>query len=407
MMHNLEQLEKLSSKVRLEPEKKAAMRTRLLSFIAAHEALKAEPAKVPFPWAQKFVLPASAFALLLIVGGGTSLAAEKALPGDALYAVKINVNEPLVTAFAPTEGAKAEWHATVALRRLEEADTLALQGKLTPEEKSKIEVSFETSATKAQATFASLDEKGDGSAEKADDLSIKFESSLKAHAEILARLGGDAIAPQTAALAAPSLQNAAIAGKRSSSTSETASQDSLVLKIRSTIAAIAAKHGETEAKITNGSDGSDAAHAAEGKIGAAKNVIDSVNDFLDKSSSRLGADAIAAARVRLDAAERLMTDASAKLDRKDYKNAFTLANQAIRKAQETRVLAAAQLQANTEGADAAVSASARAVNLLVPNPQDDTGNPGDHVIMNSVTLTVTSTPTSTLNVDGEHETETP
>src|SRR5581483_8271791 len=73
---------------------------------------------------------ALAAVLIIVLGSGTAYASEGALPGDALYAVKVHGTEPALGALAVSDEAKAQWHATVAQTRLEEAETLASQGKL-------------------------------------------------------------------------------------------------------------------------------------------------------------------------------------------------------------------------------------------------------------------------------------
>lgn len=72
-------------------------------------------------------------ALLLLVVmsvGGTSYAAQGSLPGDFLYPVKISVNEQVQAALAVSPVAKAQVHASLAERRLEEAQQLAVRGTL-------------------------------------------------------------------------------------------------------------------------------------------------------------------------------------------------------------------------------------------------------------------------------------
>jgi hypothetical protein len=87
----------------------------------------------PSPFFSFFSLKnASAFAsILILLGTATaSYAAEGALPGDPLYAIKVNLNEPLRGAFAISKSAKASWEEKKLDRRLMEAEKLASKGKL-------------------------------------------------------------------------------------------------------------------------------------------------------------------------------------------------------------------------------------------------------------------------------------
>jgi hypothetical protein len=67
---------------------------------------------------------ALALVLAIAIGGGTVMASQNALPGDALYGVKVNVAEELQSRFTSDEKAKAEWEAERVRRRLLEINTL-------------------------------------------------------------------------------------------------------------------------------------------------------------------------------------------------------------------------------------------------------------------------------------------
>ena len=69
--------------------------------------------------------------LILFISVGTSFAAQGALPGDFLYPIKTEVNENVRTAFAFGADAEANLQADLLEERLEEAQTLHTEGKLT------------------------------------------------------------------------------------------------------------------------------------------------------------------------------------------------------------------------------------------------------------------------------------
>lgn len=133
----------------LSVSEKHALREEVKYFMLKH------PARMPFV-ARAFVAmrawqPAGAFSfarlhpvalslvLVLTVGTGTSYAAEGALPGDALYPVKIHVNESVQGALALSDEAKVVWHAARVERRLAEAEALASEGRLTPAARVELE----------------------------------------------------------------------------------------------------------------------------------------------------------------------------------------------------------------------------------------------------------------------------
>lgn len=80
--------------------------------------------------------------LIVLTSGGTSLAATGSLPGDTLYTIKVNVNEEIQNLVALTPNAKAKVAVTRTAKRLEEAETLSKQGRLTDEKKTILETNI-------------------------------------------------------------------------------------------------------------------------------------------------------------------------------------------------------------------------------------------------------------------------
>lgn len=128
---DIEQFFSRARSIRLSEEAKAIGRAA----IVARMNPVAHPSRpgARFAWFGQSWLRAGAFATLLLLIGGTALAAEGALPGDALYAWKTKVNEPARLAFLPTPIARAEWSMELMTRRLNEAEKLAADGRLTNE----------------------------------------------------------------------------------------------------------------------------------------------------------------------------------------------------------------------------------------------------------------------------------
>ena len=127
-----------------------------------------------------------ALSALLVLGGGTAFAAERSLPTEALYPIKIQVNERVRATLTPTSEGKAKWQARVAERRLEEAEKLALKKKFSGETQAQIELNFDEQAKIVQEKIARL--KAEGNIEAAVELANSFQASLKAHEAILTQL---------------------------------------------------------------------------------------------------------------------------------------------------------------------------------------------------------------------------
>lgn len=131
--------------------------------------------------------PLLAALVLIVLAGGTSYAAEGALPGDALYGIKVNINEPIQGLAAATSEEKAKWNAARATRRLEEAEILAAHNKLNDETRVQVEALFadHTNAfSKDVATLVQAAEDTPAAATVQSD----FEATLRAHHAILADL---------------------------------------------------------------------------------------------------------------------------------------------------------------------------------------------------------------------------
>jgi hypothetical protein len=133
-------------------------------------------------WSRSF----AAVMLFVLVGAGTASAAQGALPGDFLYPVKISINESVEVALASGPGHKAEVQARLAERRVEEAETLASEGRLDEQKAQLIAEKIEKHAAEATA-LAEADEGDDAAA------SVKIKetlaASLTAHGEVLAKIG--------------------------------------------------------------------------------------------------------------------------------------------------------------------------------------------------------------------------
>ncbi|MEN9649582.1 MAG: hypothetical protein RL094_549 [Candidatus Parcubacteria bacterium] len=193
-------LEKLISRIKsihLSQTEKEEVLNRVLLVVDKIEAVSissptsSRPIKSPFIDRivsyieyKKFV-PAFVIAMLLFVSGGVSLAAERALPGDSLFGLK-KVNEEVLSFAAVSAEAKARLALEVSERRLQEAATLSVQGKLTTERKAIVQQEFKKQASQVKNQVASLISENNIAA--AQEIALNFESSLKAHEELFAKV---------------------------------------------------------------------------------------------------------------------------------------------------------------------------------------------------------------------------
>lgn len=237
--------------------------------------------------------------VLLGGGGGASIAAQSSLPGDALYPVKVGINEKVAGAFKFSDEARASWDSNLAGVRLDEAAKLALENKLGADWETKLGVAFKAHADSAEARIEKI--KNGGNAKVAATLAGELEAKLRVRSEVLARIKDG--------------------GKKIDVDSEV--RDAARLRVDAE---------DDEKNEDTDSEGRE--NSAEGKIKAAANVIASVRSFLD--NRRVSTTTKAEAEAKIAVAEKLLADAQVKFSAADYGAAFDLAQDALRAAQEAR-----------------------------------------------------------------------
>lgn len=180
----------------MRTSEKSALTERLLSYMEYHplpkeialkkvkhastESIVSEPFKV-FTFNTFYVrIGASAFAVFLILS--VPFIAERSLPGDVLYGVKVQFNEELRSTLALSPYAKVAWETQRLERRISEARLLASEGKLTNEAETAFAEAVKTHSDAAQRGIAELRESDSDEAAIAE---ITFASALAVQSEVL------------------------------------------------------------------------------------------------------------------------------------------------------------------------------------------------------------------------------
>lgn len=94
----------------------------------------------------RYVYSIAGLVVFIFTGVGVTNAAERSLPGDVLYPVKINVNEKVKSAVAFTPKSKAKVEEGKVIRRLDEAKALVEKGEFKTEKRDQLEKEVEKSA---------------------------------------------------------------------------------------------------------------------------------------------------------------------------------------------------------------------------------------------------------------------
>ena len=210
----LKNLSKKLASFSLTERERTAIRLELAAFIAEH------PAQVPLRmrvlqyisvWGDALGsrqtsfgirTVSMAFMLVLVVGAGTSYAARSALPGQALYALKINVTEPVERILTASSQSQAQWDVTLANKRLGEAEKLAVAGMLTTSNAHIVETQLDAVTENFNATVTTL-ASSTGDVVQASNAQSDLEASLSAHVQVLAAIASSS--PSVDAAVAPIL----------------------------------------------------------------------------------------------------------------------------------------------------------------------------------------------------------
>ncbi len=144
-----QQFHKEASTVKLQAVEKRELRERLVSYMEYHpmsEGKKGSRASdvpvisdpfrvISVPFAKFFrtgAILAAGFILIL------PIVAERAVPGDSLYAIKVQFNEELRSSLTFGSYQKVEWETQRLNRRIAEARLLASEGRLTEEVEAEV-----------------------------------------------------------------------------------------------------------------------------------------------------------------------------------------------------------------------------------------------------------------------------
>lgn len=185
-------MKKEANEIRLSPREREVMRRALLKAIGKPKLVKSPFRVTQSPYlfiSSKLVTPLAFVLVIAVIGGGTAYAAEAAVPGDALYTIKVNVNEKVAEAFAAGAEARASVHANLAERRMKEAEVLVERGALTRDAKEEIETRLDSHATELDIAIEVV---GRDDPVAAAELSTRLGSALAAHSALIERLGEEA-----------------------------------------------------------------------------------------------------------------------------------------------------------------------------------------------------------------------
>ncbi len=183
---------KRAKDIKLSETERDILRSKILEFISFNPIRGKTPAIREKNYLSIFEIKyfARAVSLVLIIavvvgGTGVSYAASNALPGEKLYGVKVNINENLEETFATTSKAKLAVQSEHIQKRLDEAQTLRKENKLSPATEKIVALKINEHTEEAIKSINNLKEEGD--VETVLETTSKLTPVLEANRNILAK----------------------------------------------------------------------------------------------------------------------------------------------------------------------------------------------------------------------------
>lgn len=185
-----EQLHKEAKTVKLQAAEKRELRERLISYMEYHPlpaAMKVKStsevkegqlfteafSEFSISFSKLFKYSAAIATLILVI---LPLVAEKAVPGDTLYAIKVQFNEEIISSLKFDSYQKVEWETERLNRRISEARLLASEGRLTEAVEARV---AEAVKTHTEAARREIEELRTQDADVATIASIELDTTLE------------------------------------------------------------------------------------------------------------------------------------------------------------------------------------------------------------------------------------
>ncbi len=316
-----ENFSKYSEPVILSSEEKKAMKDALALFADAHpvrntvelrQTEKMNTGSHLFFSFRTFMLKLRpmtiALIMVLLFGASTAAAAENALPGDALYLVKLHVNEQIRDLVTVSSESEADWAAEKTGRRLIEAEKLAESGRLTPV---------------TQGELASRIETYIGDMSDARD-NIENNEKLKAYAKLEAVLDTHT-----------DIIDSLIFYNKVESKSEI-QEFRMLLKTHTDTIAEERSQVEADVFIENENSGQGIEKAAEKKYTVAERKLAEVKKYISQKDNSLNISSEVVAK--LAHAEDALAQGKLELETGSYRIAFTYFQESMRAAEQAKSL---------------------------------------------------------------------
>lgn len=261
--------------------------------------------------AEKKFVPTLAIAAVLLVFGAFSVEAENALPGDSLYSLKVNVNEPVRGLAALTPEAKAKFALEVTDQRLKEVALLSSQGKLDDATRQIVEKQLLHQSGEVTNQVASL--VAVNNVKAAQEIVVSLESSLKAHELILQKISSDQASTSTSTSTShlDSILNTVKTELATSTESRVSFQTQELNLDAYNREKVTKKLGDVRGKFEEFKKTLNDAHLSSSTLSVVSAYLGEINQFVIDSGYFVSKENYPQALVKLQQAEQLISDGDA------------------------------------------------------------------------------------------------
>lgn len=249
--------------------------------------------------------------IVILSLGTTSVFAEKSVPGNLLYGVKIFVNEPVAGVFAFTKEEKTEWKERLVERRLEEAKKLISENKLDEASRLELENKIKNQVEDFNVKVKELALVKNQSV-NSSDLNIRMQASLQAYKNVFDNVSSN------------------------ENTNETTKQETkkLVDVIQNSSQTV---NQDTKIQVSTNQPIEDSSTASQ-KQKDAENLLKTVKLSYQKDKIKLSVNIQTQIDNKLSSSEKSIEEGKILLNTSDYKGAVDKFNLAINTLNSTKLL---------------------------------------------------------------------
>ncbi len=190
-----EQIKNQARAVRLRANEKRDLRERVVSYMEYHPLPQSKSAAAqsrtaaPLPTESYWTIPFRSVYVKSFLGVTATLVlvivpvmAERAVPGDMLYSIKVGFNEEVRSTIARSPYQEIEWETERLNRRLAEAQLLAREGRLTEEQETRV---AEAVRSHSEAARESIERLRADNADEAALAEITLSALFDVHSAVL------------------------------------------------------------------------------------------------------------------------------------------------------------------------------------------------------------------------------